>query len=50
LIAGAFADAALAVNSAKLYMDPEASKAAYASSHNDRFKGKNKALGIAVEE
>ncbi|EXG83271.1 NAD(P)/FAD-dependent oxidoreductase [Saccharibacillus sacchari] len=50
LIAGAFTDAALAVNSAKLYIDPEAAKVAYVSSHNDRFKEKNKALGVAVEE
>ncbi|MEJ8302408.1 NAD(P)/FAD-dependent oxidoreductase [Saccharibacillus sacchari] len=50
LIAGAFTDAALAVNSAKLYIDPEAPKVAYVSSHNDRFKEKNKALGVAVDE
>ncbi|WP_127581538.1 NAD(P)/FAD-dependent oxidoreductase [Paenibacillus koleovorans] len=47
LIAGAFTDAALAVNSAKLYLEPEAPKVAYVSSHNDRFKEKNKALGVA---
>ncbi|WP_125665762.1 NAD(P)/FAD-dependent oxidoreductase [Paenibacillus baekrokdamisoli] len=46
LIAGTFTDAALAVNSAKLYMDPEADKVAYVSSHNSRFKEKNKALGV----
>ncbi|MNI06220.1 Ferredoxin--NADP reductase 2 [compost metagenome] len=46
LIAGAFTDAALAVNSAKLYMDPAADKVAYVSSHNSRFKEKNKALGV----
>lgn len=46
LIAGAFTDAALAVNSAKLYMVPEAPKVAYVSSHNERFKEKNKALGV----
>lgn len=45
LIAGAFTDAVLAVNSAKLYLDPEASKTAYVSTHNERFKEKNKALG-----
>ncbi|AHV98177.1 NAD(P)/FAD-dependent oxidoreductase [Paenibacillus sabinae] len=45
LIAGAFMDAVLAVNSAKLYLDPEAPKTAYVSSHNERFKEKNKALG-----
>ncbi|CAM4452801.1 thioredoxin reductase (NADPH) [Paenibacillus endophyticus] len=49
LIAGAFTDAALAVNSAKLYMDPEAPKVAYVSSHNERFKEKNKALGVVEE-
>ncbi|QWU14704.1 thioredoxin reductase (NADPH) [Paenibacillus sophorae] len=45
LIAGAFTDAVLALNSAKLYLDPEAPKVAYVSSHNERFKEKNKALG-----
>ncbi|WP_163582883.1 NAD(P)/FAD-dependent oxidoreductase [Gracilibacillus saliphilus] len=42
LIAGAFQDAANAVNGAKLYLDPEAQKVALVSSHNDRFKEKNK--------
>ncbi|MBW7475484.1 NAD(P)/FAD-dependent oxidoreductase [Paenibacillus oenotherae] len=46
LIAGAFTDAVLALNSAKLYTDPEAPKVAYVSSHNERFKEKNKALGV----
>lgn len=46
LIAGAFSDAVLAINSAKLYMDPEAPRMAYVSSHNDRFKEKNRALGV----
>ena len=50
LIAGAFTDAALAVNSAKLYMDPEAPKVAYVSSHNSKFKERNKALGIKYED
>ncbi|MWV45687.1 NAD(P)-binding protein [Paenibacillus sp. HJL G12] len=49
LIAGAFADAVLAVNSAKLFMDPEAPRMAYVSSHNDRFKEKNRALGVVEE-
>ncbi|MEW4427255.1 NAD(P)/FAD-dependent oxidoreductase [Paenibacillus pabuli] len=49
LIAGTFTDAALAVNSAKLYLDPEAEKVAYVSSHNSRFKEKNKALGVVEE-
>ncbi|MBJ6361521.1 NAD(P)/FAD-dependent oxidoreductase [Paenibacillus sp. GCM10012307] len=48
-IAGAFTDAALAVNSAKLYLDPEAPSMAYVSSHNERFKEKNKALGVVEE-
>jgi len=49
LIAGAFTDAVLALNSAKLYLDPEAPKVAYVSSHNERFKEKNKALGMSEE-
>lgn len=44
LIAGAFNDAVLAVNSAKLYLDPTGSKMAGVSSHNDRFADKNEAL------
>lgn len=50
LIAGTFSDAVLALNSAKLYMDPEASPYAYVSSHNTRFKEKNRALGVIDEE
>ncbi|MFE6797646.1 NAD(P)/FAD-dependent oxidoreductase [Paenibacillus chitinolyticus] len=50
LIAGAFTDAVLAVNSAKLYLEPEAAKVAYVSSHNAKFKEKNKALGMAEED
>jgi len=50
LIAGAFTDAALAVNGAKLFLDPEAPKAAYVSSHNSKFKEKNKALGMKVDD
>ncbi|KWX76715.1 NAD(P)/FAD-dependent oxidoreductase [Paenibacillus jilunlii] len=49
LIAGTFTDAVLALNSAKLYMDPDAPKVAYVSSHNERFKEKNKALGVVDE-
>ncbi|MDH6369313.1 thioredoxin reductase [Paenibacillus sp. VTT E-133280] len=45
LIAGAFNDAVLAVNSAKLYLDPSASDMAGVSSHNARFFEKNKAIG-----
>lgn len=47
LIAGTFVDGALALNSAKLYMDPEASKVAYVSSHNERFIEKNKEIEVA---
>lgn len=50
LIAGTFTDAVLATNSAKLYMDPEAPKVAYVSSHNERFKEKNRALGVIDED
>ncbi|MDQ0091973.1 thioredoxin reductase (NADPH) [Paenibacillus anaericanus] len=50
LIAGTFTDAVLALNSAKLYMDPEATRMAYVSSHNERFKKKNQELGLLVEE
>jgi thioredoxin reductase len=50
LIAGAFVDGVLALNSAKLYLDPEAPKVAYVSSHNERFKEKNKTLGVVDEE
>ncbi|MFK0524176.1 NAD(P)/FAD-dependent oxidoreductase [Paenibacillus illinoisensis] len=49
LIAGAFTDAALALNSAKQYIDPEAPRMAYVSSHNERFKERNKALGVSSE-
>ncbi|RAW15186.1 thioredoxin reductase [Paenibacillus taichungensis] len=44
LIAGAFNDAVLAVNSAKLYLEPAASDMAGVSSHNARFFEKNKAI------
>lgn len=44
LIAGAFVDAVLALNSAKRYLDPNAPSMAYVSSHNNRFKEKNKQL------
>ena len=46
LIAGAFTDAALAVNNAKLFIEPDAPKTAYVSSHNIRFKERNKQLGL----
>ncbi|RDI37213.1 thioredoxin reductase (NADPH) [Falsibacillus pallidus] len=41
LIAGAFQDAANAVNKAKQYIDPNADAFAMVSSHNDVFKEKN---------
>ncbi|MFC4306999.1 NAD(P)/FAD-dependent oxidoreductase [Cohnella boryungensis] len=50
LISGAFTDGVLALNSAKLYMDPEAPTVAYVSSHNERFKEKNRELGVVDEE
>lgn len=50
LIAGAFTDAVLAVNNAKLFIDPGAEKVAYVSSHNSRFKEKNRALGVIEED
>ncbi|ATP41653.1 thioredoxin reductase [Solibacillus sp. R5-41] len=46
LIAGAFTDGVLALNSAKLYIEPDAPKVAYVSSHNIRFKEKNKKFGL----
>ncbi|QNK89156.1 NAD(P)/FAD-dependent oxidoreductase [Sporosarcina sp. resist] len=50
LIAGAFTDGALAVNSAKQYIDPKAPKVAYVSSHNIRFKERNKQLGLEDDD
>ncbi|TKH44310.1 thioredoxin reductase [Paenibacillus terrae] len=44
LIAGAFNDAVLAVNSAKLYLEPTASDMAGVSSHHAAFFEKNKAI------
>ncbi|GAE27047.1 thioredoxin reductase [Halalkalibacter wakoensis JCM 9140] len=44
LIAGAFQDAANAVNKAKQFIEPSANKAAMVSSHNELFKGRNKEL------
>ncbi|RAV15344.1 NAD(P)/FAD-dependent oxidoreductase [Paenibacillus contaminans] len=44
LIAGAFNDAVLAVNSAKLYLDPNDTEMGGVSSHNDRFAEKNEQL------
>ncbi|WP_186578024.1 NAD(P)/FAD-dependent oxidoreductase [Aquibacillus kalidii] len=44
LIAGAFQDAANAVNKAKQYIEPNAEGIAMVSSHNDKFKERNKEL------
>lgn len=44
LIAGAFHDAANAVNRAKQYIEPEASDVAMVSSHNEIFQERNKKL------
>ena len=44
LIAGAFHDAANAVNLAKQWLDPTAAKGAMVSSHNDLFKDKNREI------
>ena len=44
LIAGAFQDAANAVNKAKQYIQPDANKFAMVSSHNEIFKKRNKEL------
>lgn len=44
LIAGAFQDAANAVNQAKQYIQPDAGKVAMVSSHNDVFKQRNREL------
>ncbi|MFD2680284.1 NAD(P)/FAD-dependent oxidoreductase [Bacillus seohaeanensis] len=44
LIAGAFQDAANAVNKAKQYIQPSAEKVAMVSSHNEVFKKRNREL------
>ncbi|MCP8970974.1 NAD(P)/FAD-dependent oxidoreductase [Ectobacillus ponti] len=44
LIAGAFHDAANAVNRAKQFIQPDAAKNAMVSSHNEAFKERNRAL------
>ncbi|WP_282938587.1 NAD(P)/FAD-dependent oxidoreductase [Paenibacillus sp. RC67] len=44
LIAGAFQDAANAVNKAKQFIQPDASKIAMVSSHNEVFKTRNREL------
>ncbi len=50
LIAGTFTDAVNAVNGAKVFIEPEADKYAYVSSHNSRFKEKNRELGVVDED
>ncbi|WP_153731035.1 NAD(P)/FAD-dependent oxidoreductase [Sporosarcina obsidiansis] len=44
LIAGAFQDAANAVNCVKTYLDPEANERGMVSSHNELFKERNREL------
>lgn len=44
LIAGAFQDAANAVNQAKMFIEPDANNFGMVSSHNEIFKEKNKKL------
>lgn len=44
LLVGTFQDAVLAVNNAKLYIEPQADQYAMVSSHNDKFKEKNREL------
>jgi thioredoxin reductase len=44
LIAGAFQDAANAVNKAKQFIQPDAYKSGMVSSHNEIFKKRNKEL------
>ncbi|WP_462412981.1 NAD(P)/FAD-dependent oxidoreductase [Neobacillus sp. Marseille-QA0830] len=44
LIAGAFQDAANAVNKAKQFIEPQAEQAAMVSSHNDAFINRNKEI------
>lgn len=44
LIAGAFQDAANAVNRAKRYIQPDASKVAMVSSHNEVFRQRNREI------
>lgn len=47
LLAGAFTDAAVAVNHAKTHLTPEAANDIFISSHNPIFKEKNRALGVS---
>ena len=48
LIASAFSDAGNAANLAKTYINPDAYKEGYVSSHNDVFKESNKKLLISI--
>ncbi|GAF11570.1 thioredoxin reductase [Bacillus sp. JCM 19045] len=50
LLAGAFTDAAVAVNHAKTYIKPEAKNDIFISSHNAIFTEKNRALGVPEED
>lgn len=44
LLVGTFNDAVLAVNSAKKYIEPDATSYAMVSSHNDKFHERNRAI------
>lgn len=44
LLVGAFQDAVNAVNRAKTFIDPDAHDRGMVSSHNDRFKKRNREL------
>ena len=48
IIASAFSDAGNAANLAKTYINPDAYKEGYVSSHNDVFKESNKKLLISI--
>lgn len=50
LIAGAFTDAALAVNSAKMYIEPDSPTRVQVSSHNSKFDEKNRAFELEEEQ
>lgn len=50
LIAGAFNDGVLALNSAKLYIEPNAEKMARISSENTRFNELNRQLGVVDDD
>lgn len=46
LISGAFVEGATAVNGVKQYLDPAATKQAFVSSHNEKFKQRNQEIKI----